>query len=212
MQLADKDTLLFIGDSITDCGRERPLGQRAGLGAGYANVINGLLAALHPEKRIRVLNTGISGNRITDLKARWQADVLDHKPDWVSVKIGVNDVWRRFDDPLGPVQVSDALYTDIYRELLDTTLPKVKGMVLVTPYYLETFRDEPMRAAMDRLSDIVRSLAAEYKLPLADTQAAFDAFLKERHFMELCSDRVHPNILGHTVIALAWLRAVGIAV
>lgn len=210
MQLADKDTLLFIGDSITDCGRERPVGQRGGLGNGYVAQANALLGALRPEQRVRVLNVGTSGNRITDLKARWQTDVLDQKPDWVSIKIGVNDVWRRFDDPVNPVQVDDAQFEAIYRELLAATLPKVKGVVLVTPYFLEPSDADPMRAAMDRLSAIVRKLAKEFSLPLVDTQAAFDEFLKHRHYMELCADRVHPNATGHAVLALAWLRAAGI--
>lgn len=215
MQLSDNSTLLFIGDSITDCGRDRPVGMRAGLGNGYVNVVSGLLGALQPQKRLRVLNVGTSGNRITDLQARWQTDVLDLAPDYLSIKIGINDVWRRFDDPLRPAQVSDEIYAAAYRELLDTTLtalPKIKGIILVTPYFLCTDPAEPMRAAMDGLGAIVRSLATEYQLPLVDTQAAFDAFLAHRHHMELCSDRVHPNLLGHSVIALAWLRAVGVEV
>lgn len=212
MQIADKDTVLFIGDSITDCGRERPVGARGGLGNGYVSVVNSLLGSLQPQKRVRVLNVGISGNRITDLKARWQTDVLDQKPDWVSIKIGVNDVWRRLDDPLNPSQVDDAHFTAIYRELIASTLPTVKGIVLMTPYFLSTDKQEPMREQMDRLSAIVRTLGAEFKLPVVDTQAAFDAFLTHRNHMELCADRVHPNLTGHSVLALAWLRTVGISI
>lgn len=210
MQLTDNDTLLFIGDSITDCGRERPAGYRNGLGNGYVAQINALLGALHPQQRVRVINVGTSGNRVIDLKARWQTDVLDLKPDWVSIKIGINDVWRRFDDPTNPVQVDDAQFAAVYRELINATLPKVKGIVLVTPYFLETNAAEPMRAQMDRLSAIVKELGKEFKLPVVDTQAAFDAFLKERHYMELCSDRVHPNLTGHAILALTWLRALGL--
>lgn len=211
MQLADKDTLLFIGDSITDCGRERPVGQQNGLGNGYVAQVNALLTALHPQQRVRVLNVGVGGNRITDLKARWQTDVLDLRPDWVSIKIGINDVWRRLDAPLNPVQVDDAHYTALYRELITATLPKVKGIVLMTPYFLELNRAEPMRAQMDRLGAIVTMLGNEFKLPVVDTQAAFDAFLEHRHSMELCADRVHPNAAGHALLALAWLRTLGLA-
>lgn len=210
MQLADKDTLLFIGDSITDCERARPVGARTGLGNGYVAQINALLGALRPQQRIRVLNVGTSGHRIIDLQARWQTDVLDLEPDWVSIKIGINDIWRRFDDPLNPVQVDDVRFTNVYRELIAATLPKVKGIVLMTPYFLEPNRSDPMRAQMDDLGVIVKKLGAEFKLPVVDTQAAFDAFLAHRHSMELCADRVHPNATGHTVLALAWLHTLGL--
>ena len=47
----------------------------------------------------RVVDMGISGNTTRDLQARWQTDVLDLKPDWLSIMIGANDVWRQFDSP-----------------------------------------------------------------------------------------------------------------
>lgn len=210
MQLADKSTLLFIGDSITDARRERPIGYGLGLGNGYVAQVNALLAALHPQQRVRVLNVGTGGHRIIDLQSRWQTDVLDLQPDWVSIKIGINDVWRRFDDPLNPVQVDDAHFTAVYRELIVDTLPKVKGIVLMTPFFLEPNCSDPMRAQMDKLGAIVKTLGEEFKLPVVDTQSAFDIFLAHRHSMELCADRVHPNATGHTVIALAWLRTLGL--
>src|SRR6056300_842528 len=97
MKLATGDTLVMIGDSITDCGRGRPVGQKGTLGNGYAKEVWALLHAVYPERKIRVLNTGVSGQRVPDLAARWQEDVLDLKPDWVSIMIGINDVWRHFD-------------------------------------------------------------------------------------------------------------------
>jgi len=105
-------TLLFIGDSITDCGRARPVGEKDGLGNGYVGQINAILSATHPDRSIRVLNTGISGNRVCDLKDRWQPDVSDLNPDWLSIMIGINDVWRQFDNPLNPRQVDLVEYED----------------------------------------------------------------------------------------------------
>ena len=67
------------------------------MGAGYVSFIDSILGAALPELPLRVLNTGISGNRVTDLEARWQSDVLDLQPDWLSVMIGINDVWRQLD-------------------------------------------------------------------------------------------------------------------
>ena len=82
MKLEKDNTLLFIGDSITDCGRSRPIGEKSGLGNGYANQINAILNGTRPHQPIRVLNTGISGNRVCDLKARWENDVIELQPDW----------------------------------------------------------------------------------------------------------------------------------
>ena len=91
----DHDLILFQGDSITDCSRSRQ--DPAHLGAGYAMLAASWLTALVPGSGLRFLNRGISGNRAKDLRARWQTDCLDLKPNWVSILIGVNDTWRRFD-------------------------------------------------------------------------------------------------------------------
>jgi lysophospholipase L1-like esterase len=204
--------LLFIGDSITDCGRERPVGQRrwSSLGAGYVCYVDFLLSATFPEISVRVLNTGISGNRVTDLAARWQTDVVDLKPDWLSVMIGINDVWRQFDGEPGMEQVEPVQYETVYRELLAQTRPQLEGLVLMTPYFLETNRTDPMRAKMDLYGEITKRLANEFDAVLVDTQTAFDRYLKFQSTQSLCGDRVHPNGVGHMILARAFLSALGI--
>jgi lysophospholipase L1-like esterase len=209
MKFSDYDTLLFIGDSITDCGRARPLGQGGGLGDGYVNLANSLLGTCHPETRIRVLNTGISGNRITNLESRWREDVLAHQPEWLSIMIGINDVWRQFDNVTDPDVVDLTRFEQVYRELLTATRPNLKGLVLMTPFYLETSRADPMRAQMDAYGAIVKQLAQEFDAIFVDVQAAFDAYMAERPTQTLCSDRVHPNQTGHLIIAQAFFNATG---
>ena len=209
LDIKDHQTLLFIGDSITDCGRGYPVGQRDGLGEGYVAVVNALLAATQPQRRIRVLNTGISGNRVIDLAARWQTDVLDLRPDWLSVMIGINDVWRQFDDALNPEQVGIDRYESVYRDLLKKTRPVLSGLVLMTPFFIEANKTDPMRAMMDQYGRVVARLAGEFDAVFVDTQAAFDAYLAHRPTQSLCGDRVHPNKTGHTLLAMAFLKAVG---
>jgi lysophospholipase L1-like esterase len=87
------------------------------LGTGYVSFVDSMLGAKLPEVPVRVLNTGISGNRVTDLEARWQSDVLDLEPDWLSVMIGINDVWRQFDGEPGMPQVGAEQYEKVYRGL-----------------------------------------------------------------------------------------------
>jgi lysophospholipase L1-like esterase len=153
MKIHSNSTLVMIGDSITDCGRVRPVGESVGgdLGNGYVALIHAMLSTTCPQQHIRVRNTGISGNTVRDLAARWQSDVLDLKPDWVSIMIGINDVWRQFDAPLQPEwHVPLDEYASILEQLVRTTRPQLKGMVLMTPYFIEPNRADPMRALMDR--------------------------------------------------------------
>lgn len=209
MKIPDGKTLLFIGDSITDCGRAQPVGQGAGLGEGYVAFVDALLSVFHPERKIRVLNTGISGNRVIDLEARWQRDVLDLRPEWLSVMIGINDVWRQFDNGQDPNQVTIDRYEKVYRGLLTRTRPALQGLVMMTPYFIETNRSDPMRKRMDEYGEVVKRLAADFDAVLVDTQAAFDRHLAHRSSQSLCGDRIHPNKTGHMIIAKAFLTGIG---
>ncbi len=212
MIIRPNSKLLMIGDSITDCDRARPIGESAdeGLGTGYVALIDGLINATCPEMHIRIINMGISGNMVRDLKARWRSDVLNLSPDWLSIMIGINDVWRHF-DPLtqDEQQVSLDEYSSTLEELIRATLPMLKGLVLMTPYFIESNRGDPMRAMMDRYGAVVCDLASKYKMIFVDTQAAFDEVLKELQPSALAGDRVHPNQTGHLVLARAFLKTVG---
>ncbi len=212
MKLQKGSKLVMIGDSITDAGRTRPVAEGLfdPLGRGYSCLVNALLGSSHPELGIRVVNMGCSGNTVRDLKARWQTDVFDLKPDWVSIMIGINDVWRQYDCPLQtewhvPIKEYEATLT----ELVKSTLPKVKGLVLVTPYYIEANRRDPMRATMDKYGAVVKKIAKENKTVLVDTQAAIDKALKTQYSGTLAWDRVHPNQVGHMVMAKAFVDALG---
>lgn len=212
MLIADNSKLVMIGDSVTDFERARPRGEGlfGGIGKSYVGLVDGLLNVTYPERRIRVINMGTSGNTVRDLKARWQTDVLDLKPDWLSVMIGANDVWRQFDTPLIPENaVPPEEYRAVYGELLGEVRPSLKGLVLMTPFFMEPNRGDPMRARMDCYGGIVKELAKEYDAILVDTQAAFDEYLKYYHPVSITWDRIHPNVLGHTIIARAFLNAVG---
>lgn len=204
--------ILFIGDSITDCGRARPVGEGLGdaLGAGYVADAAALLGCAYPELALRVVNMGTGGHQARDLAARWQSDVLDLAPDWVVLLIGINDVWRRFDSPRQVeqhVRLSD--YRQTLQDLIATTLPRTRGMVLMSPFYLEPNREDAMRRAMDAFGQVVRELAAQHNLPFVDAQAAFDGLLAHYYPASIAWDRVHPNHIGSMCLARAFLAGVG---
>ncbi|MBK1876165.1 SGNH/GDSL hydrolase family protein [Pelagicoccus mobilis] len=213
MPIPDNIKLLFIGDSITDCGRERrtpdsPWDIPTNLGNGYVDLLNGLIQNQHPESNVRILNRGIGGNTVRDLAQRWQRDVIHLQPDWLSIKIGINDVWRQFDSPRSPhVHVLPDEFESTYRELLELTRPKVKRLFLITPYYLHTDSLDPMRARMDEYRQHVITFASEYEATLVDSQIALDRLMKHLDPLEIAEDRVHPGTVGHMAIAQAFLSS-----
>lgn len=204
----ESGTLLFIGDSITDAGRARPVGEGGGLGGGYPSQVAALLGATYPERKIRVLNTGISGNTIRNLKSRWQKDVIDLKPDWLSIMIGTNDVWRQFSGTNNPDSVFPEEFVKTYNELLLQTKPLVKGITLLTPFYVEPDKDQPMRKRMDEYGQLVRKIAREHGCRFGDTQAAYDKALKSVPFATLAGDKVHPSSAGHMVLSRTFLKTI----
>jgi lysophospholipase L1-like esterase len=212
MLIAEGSRLVCIGDSITDCGRAQPVGEGhlEALGTGYVYHVGAYLGAVHPRARIRVTNMGTSGNTVRNLAERWQRDVLDLSPQWLSIMIGINDVWRQFDRPL---LVEQAVKPDEYRatlaDLVKKTRPQLAGLVLMAPYLIEPNPAEPMRKLMDQYGASVKEIAAASGAVFVDTQAAFNEILKDVHPMSLAWDRVHPNGVGHLVIARAFLKAVG---
>ena len=204
--------LLFIGDSITDCGRARPSGE--GLfgahGTGFVNTVIGLLGSVYSDHRIRVVNQGCSGDTVRELNARWNSDVVAHKPDWLAIMIGINDVWRQFDCPYQPeLHVPIDEYEATLDELIVKTLPQLDGLVLMTPFYIEASPHDAMRLRMDEYGSVVKRLAAKYNTVFVDTQAAFDKVLKCHYPAMIAWDRVHPNQIGNSVLAKAFLDAIG---
>lgn len=213
MMFRKNSKLVMIGDSITDAGRNRDCNGEGIFnphGNGYVSLVNAFLQAFYPELRIRVINKGVSGNTVRDLRERWERDVLDLKPDYVSIMIGINDVWRQFDSALMTESfVTPDEYEKLLGELIETTRPQAKGLILCTPYFIEANRADQCRMRMEEYASIMRRLALRYNIPLVDTQAAFDTYLKQYHSAMLGWDRVHPNMSGHMLIARAWMNTVG---
>jgi lysophospholipase L1-like esterase len=211
MLLGKNSKFITIGDSITDCGRARPFGEGSGgsLGNGYVSLVDALLGSVYFHHGVRIVNMGTSGDTVRDLRRRWQTDVVDLKPNWVSIMIGINDVWRQFDSPTRP---EAHVYLDEYEATLNDLVSETKrsaGVILMTPFYIEPNREDQMRRQMDRYGDAVKRLALQHDVALVDTQAAFDEVLDHYYPATLAWDRVHPTLTGHMVIARALLNTLG---
>lgn len=204
-------TILFQGDSITDTGRNREIAEAnrgAALGSGYANLIASYLLQAHPNANLRFFNRGISGNRVTDLYARWKVDGINLQPDLISILIGVNDTWHEFMYGNG---VEVARYATIYRMLLDYTkqrLPDVQ-LVLCEPFVLKCgVVTDDWIAEMDERRQVVRQLAADYGAIFVPFQSMFDEALAQAEPAYWAADGVHPTPAGHRLMADRWLAAV----
>jgi lysophospholipase L1-like esterase len=205
-----KDTILFQGDSITDCGRAREnIPVNAGLGVGYANTIAAQLLATRPAEGLTFLNRGISGNRIVDLYGRIKCDAINLKPDVLSVLIGVNDTWHEFGSQNG---VDVPKYERVYRDFLKEVREALPGVrfVLCEPFVLSCgVVTKDWVAEMDRRRAVVKKLAAEFTAVFVPFQGMFDAAVKEAPPEYWARDGVHPTIAGHYRMAQAWLAATG---
>ncbi len=203
------DRIVFAGDSVTDMDRARPAGEGLFEGAGksYVKILENMLSVWYPERRLRITSMGVSDNTSRDLLARWEQDVTALKPQWVSICIGVNDVWRQFDSPAMPEQ---AVSPEEYRQNVKTMLLKAeqgtKGVFLMTPYYMEPNREDPMRRRMDEYGAICRDLAQKHGARFIDLQAMFDRYFAHHHSSFIAWDRVHPNQVGATLIAREFLK------
>ena len=212
MQIQPKSRLVFIGDSITDCGRKRPIGESAfdgALGNGYVSLIDAALASNYPDCEIKIINVGVSGNTVHDLKYRWASDVLALKPDWLSVLVGINDAWQHF-SLLGSFRqnISEDEFAQTLDELIQRVRSSLQGLILMTPYYLETNLEDPMRVMMDHYGELVGEVAAAHDAILVDTQSNFDRILRWTDPLDLALDRIHLNLAGHMILARVFLQQI----
>lgn len=199
-------TLLFIGDSITDSGRR---GSAAPYGDGYVQTIQLWLAACYPELNLAIVNQGVNGNTTRDLVRRWETDVIAQEPDYLIIKIGVNDVWRFMTNDLAQA-VSEGEFERNYRWLINQTKNQLPAeIILIEPFLAEADRADPFRRTLDRYRQVIHRLATEYDLELVPLQPAFDRGLEAQPADYWAPDRVHPTPVGHTLIAREFLRHCG---
>jgi acyl-CoA thioesterase-1 len=207
IQLSRDSKILFIGDSITDCGRAT---DPDGIGVGYVRNIRDYLSAKDPETAPQVINTGVSGHKVTDLQQRWQRDALAHRPDVLSVKIGINDVWHQLAG-YGGVEIDRYLMT--YRTILGEvreSLPDC-ALVLCEPSVIDPPQPVNANEMLEPYIEAVHSLAQEFHAEaLVPLHTEFRRVSKLRPDIAWTTDGVHPTSTGHMLIARTWLRATGL--
>lgn len=194
--------IVFIGDSITDCGRDRM--DPASLGDGYVRLLAGELGA--PRAGNVIINAGISGDRAVDLERRWDRDVLSEPPDVLSVYVGVNDMWRRYDsdDPTS----ADEFGATCHRLLTSARAAGVTRILLMEPWFLPILDgQQAWLADLDDKREALRALAVRHAATLIPLNQVMTTAAAQSGATAIAEDGVHPTPAGHRLIADAWLDA-----
>ena len=183
-------------------------GPNDGLGQGYAFLVAAQLLAARPADRLRFLNRGVGGNRIVDLYARVKSEVINLRPNILSVLIGVNDTWHEFSGRNGvPVPKYERIYRDFLTEIR-AALPKCR-FILCEPFVLRCgVVTADWMKELDARRAVVQKLAADFQASFVRFQTAFDHAAKRAPAEYWASDGVHPTCAGHMLMAQTWLEAV----
>lgn len=203
----DGETVLFVGDSITDCGRraaDRPYGN------GYVSLIVEMVIAALPERDIRFINKGIGGNTVVDLQNRWEDDVLRFEPDWLCVKIGINDIHRWLRGT--PEAVPPALFRKTYDEILARAAERCSPkMVLLDPFFIsldtsgKSFRSDVLAGLSDYIA-VVADMSEKYGAKRVKLHDMFQRLLASHPADTFCPEPVHPYRSGHVAMTLEIFR------
>lgn len=197
--------VLFQGDSITDMGRDR--GDIRNMGSGYPLFVASNFRAARPNFDIDFFDLGISGDRVRDLRARWQSDCLDLRPDVLSVLIGINDTWRRYDsgDPSDTEE-----FESVYRSLLEDARrenPSLK-IIIMEPFVLHVSEERASwREDLDPRIQAVRRVAKDYADAFIPLDGLLNAAAVDTCPEQWAPDGVHPSFDGAALIARYWLEA-----
>lgn len=202
-KIENNQKILFIGDSITDCGRRvefRPLGN------GYVKLFSDILIANFPERKIEIVNKGISGNTILDLANRWEDDVIYQKPDWLSILIGINDLHRVLNKFESWTEYTPENYRKKYEYILKRTNEKLNcKIILIEPFYISTDKTDSFRGKvlkeLNEYIEIVEEMSKKYETYHLKMHRIFQKYLEFFEPEIFAPEPVHPNSTGHFLIA-----------
>lgn len=193
---------LFQGDSITDANRDDENPEISGLGCGYAFLMASEFESNNKGK-IKFINRGVSGDRITDVYARIKEDIINLKPDYLSILIGVNDVSHELTMSCG---VSPKKFRKIYEMLIEEireSLPQVE-IIILEPFVLKGSATEKLwnefRTEVRKMAEISAQMAQDYNLHFLSLQDEFDKASLDGNLSRWSADGIHPTTEGHQLI------------
>lgn len=205
--------ILFQGDSITDAGRNRE--DEFGLGTGYPYQVAAKLGYENPGE-YTFYNRAISGNRSVDVYARIKSDIINLKPDYMSMLVGVNDIWHEFMRKNGlSIEKYEMIYNLMLEEIRDN-LPDIKMFILepyafpdyTHPHIMEDLEDwKALQKAVKEYAKAAARVAEKNKLPFVPLYEKFEKYNGGDNKMLFAPDGIHPSLYGHRLIRDEWLKA-----
>jgi len=212
INITKEDVILFQGDSITDAGRKKDnkdANSTSALGSGYALLATAALLKQEAGKDLKIFNRGISGNKVYQLAERWDADCLDIKPTVLSILIGVNDFWHKFN---GAYAGTTEKYITDFKALLDRTKEKLPNVQLIIgePFAVNNVKavTDKWYPEFDEYRAAAKDIAESYGAVFIPYQSIFDKAQKTAPGAYWTGDGVHPSLAGCELMAQAWLDAV----
>ena len=205
-------TILFQGDSITDAGRDRSRyypNQGGGMGEGYVRHIVTELLGKNPTSNLKIYNRGVSGNKVFQLKNRWEDDCLQLKPDVLSIMIGVNDFWHTLSNNYKGTAATYQTDLDALIQVTKEALPDVQ-LVIAEPFVCHegtAIAADKWKGKFERYQSACRRVSDKYGAIWVPYQSVFDKALKVAPTSYWCPDGVHPSMAGNYLMAQAWLSA-----
>lgn len=188
--------IVFFGDSITASGRN--MLDPADLGVGYVKIAAGKLRLLFPDTEFAFVNRGVGGERTAELLQRVQRDVVDEKPDYVVLQVGINDVWCRFSRG---EEVTVETFRANYLSLVDAILSTGAKLFLIQPYALKMGDKQRFRPFLNRFNDVIREIAKEKDVTLVPVDEIFMGVTQDIDPAQFSTDGVHPTHRGCRYIA-----------
>lgn len=188
--------IVFFGDSITDCGRDRA--DDASLGNGYVAILCEKLKNLYEDVKFEFLNRGIGGNRVCDLAARVDRDVVAEKPDIAVVLVGINDVWRKYD---GGADFDLDAFSAAYEEVLKKIKDCGAKLIVVEPFLFDVPDKKRFRREFNPMLGAIRDLAEKYADAFVPLDEMFAGVSQSVGISAYSADGVHPTHRASRLIA-----------
>lgn len=215
LKITDNCVFLFQGDSITDAGRDRSINianNISQLGTGYTLFTAGQILVSQAKHQPKIYNRGVSGNKVFQLRERWETECLAYQPDVLSILIGVNDFWHTLSSGYkGTVEI----YENDLRDLLKYTKEKLPNVqiVLCEPFCLKggsAIDIDRWFPEFDGYRKAAKKLANEFKTVYVPFQSGFDEAMKLAPARYWSADGVHPDLPGRQLMADMWMEATGL--
>jgi acyl-CoA thioesterase-1 len=196
MEFRNGDKVIFIGDSITESERQK---DPEDVGNGYVRIIRDYLWLVQPEMNLTILNRGIGGDRASHLLARWEADVLSQKPDWVSISVGIND--EAFNTPVEEFRTA-------YRSMLEQIKQHTTASIILLETTINLEVESTPARSLQEYNNVIHELAEQFQTILVPMNRTFNEYLQKDTAKLLTVDHVHMNSTGNLLMAKTWLRVI----